>query len=140
MTRAHHKTLVGGLLVAGAIGYLGFTGVSSGWVYFVDVDTFVQDTIAHGTRTRLHGAVGAEGADVSRVGLIARFELMGTSQRLPVVYRGPIPELFQPGRQVVVEGALDESGVFQADVLLTKCASKYEAHTENGPASPETGG
>lgn len=140
MPRAHHKTLVGGLLLAGALGYLGFAGLGAGWVYFLDVDTFVGDTGATRARTRLHGTVGADTSEVSRVNLIATFDLLGSSQRLPVVYHGPIPELFQPGREVVVEGALDEGGVFQADVLLTKCASKYEGHGEKEPTRPGTGG
>jgi cytochrome c-type biogenesis protein CcmE len=38
--------------------------------------------------------------------------------------------MFGPGKNVVVEGRRDPAGVFQADVLMTKCASKYE------PGSP----
>ena len=43
-----------------------------------------------------------------------------------VVYKGTVPELFQPGRDVVVDGRL-RNGVFIAvpDTLVTKCPSKY---------------
>jgi len=45
---------------------------------------------------------------------------------VPVVYRGSVPDLFKPGREVVVQGRLVD-GVFVAarDTLVTKCPSKY---------------
>lgn len=46
--------------------------------------------------------------------------------RVPVSYRGSVPDLFRVGRRVVVEGAL-RNGVFVAKPgsLVTKCPSKY---------------
>jgi cytochrome c-type biogenesis protein CcmE len=45
---------------------------------------------------------------------------------VPVVYRGSVPDLFKPGREVVVEGTL-VNGTFMAlpGTLGTKCPSKY---------------
>jgi cytochrome c-type biogenesis protein CcmE len=45
---------------------------------------------------------------------------------VPVAYRGSVPDLFDKGRDVVVDGRL-RSGVFVAvpDTLVTKCPSKY---------------
>jgi cytochrome c-type biogenesis protein CcmE len=45
---------------------------------------------------------------------------------VPVVYRGSVPDLFKPGREVVVEGRL-VNGTFVGarDSLVTKCPSKY---------------
>jgi cytochrome c-type biogenesis protein CcmE len=45
---------------------------------------------------------------------------------VPVVYRGSVPDLFKPGREVVVEGTLVR-GTFVAvpGSLVTKCPSKY---------------
>jgi len=45
---------------------------------------------------------------------------------VPVVYRGSVPDLFKPGREVVVEGKL-VNGTFVAvpGTLVTKCPSKY---------------
>lgn len=127
------KLIAGGIILVLALTYLGFAGVRSGWVYFVDVDTFVKTEGREGRRTRVHGVVGAERVDSRPADLVASFSLEGASRQVPVVYRGPVPDLFAPGRQVVVEGALDGTGVFRADVLMTKCASKYEGHGEDGP-------
>lgn len=133
MNSPKRKLIAGGIVLVLTLTYLGFAGVKSGWVYFVDVDTFVQAEGREGRRTRVHGVVGSEGVDSRPADLVVSFILEGDSERLPIVYRGPIPDLFAPGRQVVVEGALDGTGVFRANVLMTKCASKYEGHGEDGP-------
>jgi cytochrome c-type biogenesis protein CcmE len=48
---------------------------------------------------------------------------------IPVVYTGAVPDTFQEGADVVVEGRLTPRGVFEADRLLAKCPSKYEAQS-----------
>jgi cytochrome c-type biogenesis protein CcmE len=50
------------------------------------------------------------------------------TQTVPVVYHGSVPDLFRPGRDVVLQGRLPlRHGVFVAthDTLVTKCPSKY---------------
>jgi cytochrome c-type biogenesis protein CcmE len=46
--------------------------------------------------------------------------------------------MFKDGGEVVVEGILDEHGVFHANTLLTSCPSKYEAEKEAGKMHPGT--
>jgi cytochrome c-type biogenesis protein CcmE len=48
------------------------------------------------------------------------------ASRVPVSYTGTVPDLFRPGREVVVEGSL-RNGTFVAKpgTLSTKCPSKY---------------
>jgi cytochrome c-type biogenesis protein CcmE len=48
------------------------------------------------------------------------------TEAVPVVYRGSVPDLFKPGREVVVQGRF-VNGMFVAarDTLVTKCPSKY---------------
>lgn len=138
MTAIHAKLLAAGTLLVIAVGYLGITGVASGWVYFVDVDKFVDDAQLHKQRVRLHGKVGKDDFSVSSAGLVANFRLVGATRQLPVEYRGNIPEMFAVDKDVVVEGRIDPTGTFRADVLMTKCASKYEEggapHGEKQPA------
>jgi cytochrome c-type biogenesis protein CcmE len=52
-------------------------------------------------------------------------DVKGTAT-VPVVYRGTVPDLFQSGRDIVVDGRL-QNGVFVAvpGSLITKCPSKY---------------
>ena len=59
-----------------------------------------------------------------------RFEVRdikgGKTERVPVLYTGSVPDMFDTGRDIVVEGRL-QNGVFVAerDSLITKCPSKY---------------
>ena len=135
MTRIQVKLLVAGLILTSAIGYLAIAGVKSGWVYFVDVDKFLIDGQYRTQRVRIHGRVQKADFQVSPARLVASFRLGGESGSVPVHYRGNIPEMFGVEKNVVVEGKCDSAGVLQADVLMTKCASKYEPgspHAEAG--------
>src|SRR5688572_30731366 len=126
------KLLVGAAVLVGSFAYLAFAGMQSGWVYFVGVEQYVNDAQFHSQRVRLHGKVAADGLNTKKSLMTASFSLAGGDVSLPVVYRGAIPDLFEAGRDVVVEGRRDAAGVFQADVLMIKCASKYEAGTQHG--------
>jgi cytochrome c-type biogenesis protein CcmE len=130
MSATRKKLLLAGGLLVVAVSYLAYAGMKSGWVYFIDVDQFVNDTQFRNQRVRLHGKVADQGFHSER--LDASFILLGKSNELSVAYHGVIPDMFQVGRDVVVEGKLDASGTFKADVLMTKCASKYEPQSPHG--------
>ena len=49
----------------------------------------------------------------------------------PVHYNGPLPDTFEEGRDVVVEGKLNAAGTIEASNVLTKCGSRYEAVEED---------
>ena len=72
--------------------------------------------------------VGAPRGDAHADGL--RFQLRdirgGNTERVTVVYKGSVPDLFRPGRDIVVDGRLRD-GTFVAvpGTLITKCPSKY---------------
>ena len=51
-------------------------------------------------------------------------------QTIPVVYQGIKPDMFTPGRDVIIDGEFRD-GILYASKLLTQCPSKYE------PPSPE---
>lgn len=132
MTHVRLKLTIAGVVIIGAVALLGLAGVSEGWVYYLPVDDFVQDASYQDQRVRLHGTVGEDALESSESLLSAKFDLLGESGKIRVEYDGVIPDMFQAGRDVVVEGELDDDGIFQADTLMTKCASKYE--TEDGQA------
>ena len=47
------------------------------------------------------------------------------SREIAVAYQGVLPDLFREGQGVVAEGALDGSGVFDADTILAKHDETY---------------
>ena len=133
MTHTRIKLLIAGLIMSAAVIMLAVAGVREGWVYFLPVDEFVESSAHANQRVRLHGKVSEQGFSVERAGLTASFDLVGTKHALRVEYAGVIPEMFDVGRDVVVEGCCDDAGVFHADTLLTKCASKYESSEGQAP-------
>jgi cytochrome c-type biogenesis protein CcmE len=90
-------------------------------------------TSAADTTYRLNGRV-APGAPADAAGLAQsaeglRFSVIDKedpTQRVPVLYRGSVPDQFKDGREVVVTGRL-EHGTFVArnDSLITLCPSKF---------------
>jgi cytochrome c-type biogenesis protein CcmE len=140
MNHVRWKLLIAGSVILAGVIILAVGGIRDGWVYFLPVDEFLSEPDRQGQRVRLHGVVASEALEVNRTLLLARFELTGETHRLPVEYEGVIPDQFMADREVVVEGALDETGIFQADTLLTKCASKYDSAEGEAPhADPRLG-
>ena len=82
-----------------------------------------------GSVTLVGAVVGPVTGDAyTHGGLRFRLKDIGstTAKRIPVDYRGSVPDLFKVGRHVVVAGTL-RNGVFVAKPgsLVTKCPSKY---------------
>ena len=88
---------------------------------------------------RLNGRV-APGAPRDAAGLAQseeglRFTVLdkeNPAQRVPVLYRGSVPDQFKDGREVVVTGRI-EDGTFVArnDSLITLCPSKFSDRPED---------
>ena len=58
-------------------------------------------------------------------GLTVRFTIFDTAREIPVLYRGPLPDLFREGSGAVAQGRLLPAGVFLADQVLAKHDDKY---------------
>ncbi|HKB20226.1 MAG TPA: cytochrome c maturation protein CcmE [Gaiellaceae bacterium] len=69
---------------------------------------------------------GSPAGDAHGDGLRFRLRDVSGAASVPVVYTGSVPDLFRAGREVRLEGKL-QNGVFVAkkDSLRTKCPSKY---------------
>jgi cytochrome c-type biogenesis protein CcmE len=134
MTFARPKLIVAAVLVVTAVSYLAFAGARKGWVYTLAVDNYVNQPEYHNQRARLCGKVAVDGLVSKPAMLTATFTLCGKEKTIPVSYHGVIPDLFKAGCEVVVEGQQNPAGVFECDLMMTKCASKYEqgANHEQG--------
>jgi cytochrome c-type biogenesis protein CcmE len=121
------KYLIGGLILAAALIFLGYLGFMGGLTYYYEVDELLDTaTSISGQTVRVSGNVAD---DVVRDGLEMRFTILNMSGReasLPVVYSGAVPDTFKIGNQVVVEGQyITTSGIFEAETIIVKCGSKY---------------
>ena len=133
MTHAKLKFGVAGVILVGAVAYLAFAGMQKGWVYTLGVDQYLAQPAQHGQRIRLCGTVVDQDLDIQKAQLQASFFIHGQDKQIRVAYKGVVPDMFKGGAEVVVEGKQDIDGVFQADVLMTKCASKYEDMPKDHP-------
>jgi cytochrome c-type biogenesis protein CcmE len=135
MQHSRTKFLIGGLIVFAAVAYLAYAGFKSGSSYYLTVDSFMVEPQYRDQHVRLRGKVGQDKLVIDAQNMKADFHLLGEDKSidLPVSYHGAVPDLFKAGADVVVEGKLGPDGIFKADKVLTKCASKYDAK----PASPE---
>jgi cytochrome c-type biogenesis protein CcmE len=58
-------------------------------------------------------------------GLTIRFSVTDTANRIPVVYKGILPDLFKEGRGCVAQGHVESDGVFYADQIMAKHDENY---------------
>jgi cytochrome c-type biogenesis protein CcmE len=122
------KVGIGVLIIGGGIGYFMYQAMQSSWAYYYSVDDFsVAGTAAQGQSFRLAGRVKAGSVERDLQNMTLRFTLAGAQAQLPVQYKGVTPDNFMEDREVVVEGRVGATGVFQADTLMTRCESKYQA-------------
>ncbi|MAO86761.1 MAG: hypothetical protein CMF86_01470 [Candidatus Marinimicrobia bacterium] len=77
-------------------------------------------------RIRLGGLVADESIKLDENNYMScNFDLQEGEAILRVHFVGVRPDLFKNGAEVIVEG-IYTNGVFEADILQTKCASRYE--------------
>ena len=74
---------------------------------------------------RLGGLVEAGSVQRSADGMTMRFVVTDTAERVPVRYRGILPDLFREGKGVVAQGRLGDDGEFVAIEVLAKHDENY---------------
>jgi cytochrome c-type biogenesis protein CcmE len=111
------KFIVGGVMVALAIVYLIFTGITSNSAYFLTVDELYAKGEAIENRTvRVAGQVDADTIKFDNRDLIL------------TIFNGPKPDQMRHGAEAILEGKYDGQ-IFTAQSLLLKCPSRYEEGT-----------
>ena len=109
-----------------AIGFLLYTGFREGSVYYYTVAEVKADSDSlAGKDIRVAGQVSEGSMDWEASTLTLRFTLIDETETMPVMYHGGIPDNFQEGRDLVVDGKYNTNGIFLADNILTRCPSKY---------------
>jgi cytochrome c-type biogenesis protein CcmE len=136
--KKQRKFLIGGVTVAGLVGYLMVTGMQDSMVYYHTPTELLARSSADPTYAdvgvKVGGRVVPGTVHFDQRSLDLRFQLVdieNPSTTFPVHYQGPLPDTFQEGSDVVVEGKYSPEGGFQATTVLTKCGSRYEAGAED---------
>ena len=125
------KVIIGVVVIVSALAFFISNAMKSSWSYYFSVDEFAGQTEqVKNSSLRLAGMVkaGTVVRDLQKVTF--NFTLTGEQAELPIKYAGAVPDNFAEGREVLVDGKLDETGTFEADTVITKCESKYKAKLE----------
>ena len=133
----HSKKLKFGVglgIVLITLGWLAYSGIEESKTYYVTVAELLAKPDAYHRRTRVSGNVAA--GTIRRAQGRVEFGLEQAGKLLPVVYTGkdPLPDTLQDGAQAMADGRYQKDGIFQAETVQAKCASKYE------PAAMQAGG
>ncbi len=113
-----------------------------------NIDLFYTPTqiaageVAVGQRIRVGGMVREGSYVAASDSLRVEFDATDFVNNVPIHYEGILPDLFREGQGVVVEGALDANGLFQASRVLAKHDENYmspevKAALEASGASPQ---
>ena len=115
--------ILGGLAVLGVATALVLRAFDENLVFFFTPTQVAANEAPKGRLFRIGGMV--EKGSVKRDGVEVRFVVTDTAKTIPVVYRGPLPDLFREGKGVVAQGQLNADGVFQAREVLAKHDENY---------------
>ena len=125
-TYAKFAVLVVGIIAV--LGWLAAGGINETKTYYKTITELRQmGDRANGQRIRVGGDVQV--GSIQRLGKEVHFTLTQDNTKLQVVYNGsdPLPDTFRDGSQALADGRLTTDGVFHANKIQAKCASKYEA-------------
>jgi len=121
--------IVGGVIILVFIVFGAYSFLDSNVEY-----TDVAGAMAKGKKVQLKGTWNKEresGFDAS-TGKFTFYLVDDAGKECRVVLDGPAPNNFEIATSVVAKGRYNAEGYFQANELLTKCPSKYEAKTIEG--------
>jgi cytochrome c-type biogenesis protein CcmE len=132
-------------IIVGTIGWLAWSGYGASKSYYVTIaELGGMGDKAYSSQLRVEGfvqpgSIEHNGPHVDFV--LNEFEShspkAATGRVLKVSYKGsePPPDTFKDDAQALAEGSYGRDGVFHANVLQAKCASKYAPAGPNQPGA-----
>ena len=120
------KLIGGGAVIALALGYMIYAGVTQSVVYFV-TPSELQAAPVSGKAYRVGGMVVKGSVTWEPRTLDLAFQLSDGKATVPVRHKGTAPDLFGEGRGAVVEGSWTTDGYFKASNILAKHSEDYKA-------------
>ena len=121
--------IIGGLAILAAVMYLVYANTQANAVYYMTVSEMKNCTTCMTQSVRVAGVVQQGSVVRDDQKQLVSFTITQVGQQLAVMYNGVVPDIFRPGIEVVVEGHYTGHGPFQAQNLLAKCPSKFQAAT-----------
>jgi len=114
-----------GLLVLGVATVLILNAFQSNLVFFFTPSQVASGEAPQGRSFRIGGMVEDGSLVRENDGLTVRFIVTDTAKRVPVTYKGILPDLFKEGKGAVAQGKLIADGTFVASEVLAKHDENY---------------
>lgn len=114
-----------GLVVLGVATVLILNAFQSNLVFFFTPTQVVNGEVPQGRSFRIGGMVEDGSIVRENDGLTVRFVVTDTAKRVPVTYKGILPDLFKEGKGAVAQGKLNADGTFVASEVLAKHDENY---------------
>ena len=139
MKRKQLKFIGGSVVIILTLAYLAYSGFREGNAYYQTVsELYASKDQAFTRHLKVAGDVVPD--SIRRDGKVINFVISQQDERtkqlqtLPVKYVGTDapPDTFVDRAQAVVEGQLGHDGIFVANKMQAKCASKYEKEAAAG--------
>jgi len=131
------KFLVGGVVIAVALAYMIYAGVTQSAVYFVTPSELTAAPVA-GKAYRLGGLVTPGSLKWEPRSLDLAFTMSDGRATVPVRHKGAAPDLFGEGRGAVVEGQWTADGYFKASLIMAKHSEEYKAPHDTKESQSKT--
>jgi cytochrome c-type biogenesis protein CcmE len=133
MKRKQLKFAVGSVVIVLTLSYLAYSGYQESKTYYQTVpELYAMKDNVYDKRLQVSGDVIA--GSIKRDGKIVTFVIGAEPQTLQVKYVGkdPLPDTLIDRATAMATGRMGRDGVFVADSMLAKCASKYEKEAAAG--------
>lgn len=115
-------------VIVGTLVWIATASMSETKTYYMTVSEVAKlSDQQRAKRIRVGGDVAA--GSIQRKGDQVLFLLAQENLQLKVAYDGhdPLPDTFRDGAQALADGKMGPDGVFHAQRIQAKCASKYES-------------
>lgn len=93
-------------------------------LYFTPTQVF-NNEVPQGRSFRIGGLVEEGSIKREKDGLTTNFVITDTHKKIPVTYKGILPDLFKEGKGVVAQGKVEADGVLHAAEVLAKHDENY---------------
>ncbi|WP_341760617.1 cytochrome c maturation protein CcmE [Candidatus Endowatersipora endosymbiont of Watersipora subatra] len=112
-----------GIVIFTAVGLTLFA-LRDGLSYAMSISEFKERNIPVGDRIRLLGLV-KKGSVQKLEGIKVSFVLTDLRNSISVLFNDILPDLFRENQLIIIEGHLNEKGVFLAEMVLAKHDENY---------------
>ena len=133
MKRKQLKFALGSVIIILTLSYLAYSGYQESKTYYHTVpELYAMKDTAYDLRLQVSGDVIP--GSIKRDGKVVSFAIGQEPKTLQVKYIGkdPLPDTLIDRATAMATGKMGRDGVFVADTMMAKCASKYEKESAAG--------